>query len=183
MSPLAKLLTIAFLAAFAGVSFPAEQSKKTDSRPTGMFQVNVTDDTLSLNADDAPLAQIFREIARQSGITIDSNIGPEEKITTRLERVPLEDGIKQLAKNVSVFYAQDPKSHTRRIARVVVLSESKTPATQTKTTAQPEKAKEPRAKSAKDEKSNQAEPFKFQFDPKKSGETKNEETKNEEKQP
>lgn len=131
------------------------------------------DGSLSVNADDAPLTQIFQEIARQSGIRIDSNIGPEEKITTRLERVPIEDGIKQLAKNVSVSYAQDPKSHTRRIARVVVLSESKAPATQTKTTAQPEKTKERPPRPAKEDKANQAAPFKFQLDPTKSPETKN----------
>lgn len=176
MGPLAKLLlSIALLAVQAGISSGAEQQKKPDPRPAGVFQVNVVDGSLSVIADDAPLAQIFGEIARQSGIRIDSNIGPDEKITTRLERVPIEDGIKQLAKNVSVFYAQDPKSHTRRIARVVVLSESKAPATQAKPTAQPEKARERPSKPTKEEKPNQAEPFKFQFDPKKSPQTKNEE--------
>ena len=39
-----------------------------------------------------------------------TNIGPEEKITKHLDRVPFEDGIRQLAKNVSVFYVQDAKT-------------------------------------------------------------------------
>jgi hypothetical protein len=159
-----------FLATLAGISPAAEQSKKTETRPTGMFQVNVSDGYLSLNADDAPLAQIFREIARQARITIDSNIGPEEKITTRLERVPLEDGIKRLAKNVSVFYAQDEKTNTRRIARVVVLSDAKAPTGQTKASPQPEKVNEPAPKPAKVDRPRQPEPFKFQFDPTKSAE-------------
>ena len=69
--------------------------------------------------------QIFKEIGKQARIVIDSNIGPEEKITIRLDRVPLEEGIKQLAKNVTVFYTQDPKDKTRQISRVVALSEGK----------------------------------------------------------
>ena len=170
MSPLAKLvLSITFLVALSAVSPAAEQSKKTETRPTGLFQVNVSDGHLSLNADEAPLAQIFREIARQARITIDSNIGPEEKVTTRLDRVPLEDGIRQLAKNVSVVYAQDANTDTRRIARVVVLSEAKGPTGQTKASSQPEKVSEPAPKTAKVDKTQQQPgPFKFQFDPTKS---------------
>ncbi len=171
MSPLVRVLvSTAFLAALAGISPGAEPSKKTETRPTGMFQVYVSDDYyLSLRADEAPLAEIFREIARQARITIDSNIGPEEKITTRLERVPLEDGIRQLAKNVSVFYTQDARSNTHRIARVVVLSEGKALTGQTKGSPQPEKLNEPAGKAAKPDKpQQQPEPFKFQFDPTKS---------------
>jgi type II secretory pathway component GspD/PulD (secretin) len=176
MSPLAKLLlAIAFFPTFTGISPAAEQPKKTETRPTGIFQVNVTGDHLSLNADDAPVAQIFREIAVQTGITIDSNIGPEEKITARLDRVPLEDGIRQIAKNVSVIYAQDAKTNTRRIAKVVVLSEAKGPAGQTKTSPQPERVNAPAAKPAKGDKPQQPEPFKFQFDPTKSAEKKSRE--------
>ena len=172
MSPLAKvLLSIIFLALLAGISPAAEQSKRIETPPTGTFQVNVSDGYLSLKADEAPLAQIFREIGRKARITIDSNIGPEEKITTRLERIPLEDGIKQLAKNVSVFYAQDATTNTRRIARVVVLSEAKGLTGQTKVSSQPEKVDEPAAKAAKfDKPQPPPEPFKFQFDPTKPAE-------------
>jgi len=167
------LVLTALLGVTAGISLAAEPSKKTETRPMGMFQVYVSDDYyLSLRADEAPLAEIFREIARQARITIDSNIGPEEKITTRLERVPLEDGIRQLAKNVSVFYTQDARSHTHRIARVVVLSEGKALTGQTKGFSRPEKLNEPAAKAAKPDKpQQQPEPFKFQFDPTKSAET------------
>jgi hypothetical protein len=123
---------------------------------------------LSLDASQAPLVQIFQEIGKKSRITIETNISPEEKITKHLDRVPLEDGIRQLAKNVSVFYAQDARTNARHIARVVVLSDVKTPMGQTKTAPQPEKINEPAAKTATVDKPQQAEPFKFQFDPTKS---------------
>lgn len=138
----------------------------------GAFELKVSNGYLSLKADQAPLAQIFREIARQAGITIDSNIGPEEKITTRLDRVPLEDAIRQLAKNVSVYYVQDAKTNTRRIERVVVLSQQKEGAS-----GQPKKSPEagkpgeraPEPATVK-KPSPQPEPFKFEFDPAKSAE-------------
>jgi hypothetical protein len=173
MSPLAKLiLPIAFFVHSTGVSPAAEEPKKNESRPTGTLQVRVADGYLWLNADNAALAQVFREIARQSGIAIENNIGPEEKITTRLDRVPLEDGIRQIAKNVSFTYAQDANAKTRRISRVVVLTEAKRPATQIKTPPQFEKVNETASKPVKQDKPSQPEPFKFQFDPKKAAEQK-----------
>ena len=85
---------------------------------------------------------IFQEIGKQAKITFDSNIGPEEKITIQLDQVPLEEGIKQLAKNATVFYAEYPKDKTRRITRVVVLAEGSGVSGQTKAPSQPEKVKE-----------------------------------------
>src|SRR5919197_1567015 len=100
-------------------------AQKVDIEQTqsGTFQVQVSKGKLSLNANQAPLVQVFQEIGKQAKINFDSNIGSEEKITTRLEGVPLEEGIKQLAKNVTVFYTQGPNESSRRIERVVVLSE------------------------------------------------------------
>ena len=94
---------------------------------------------MSLVADQAPLAQVFEEIGKQARITIQTNIGPEEKITKHLDRVPLEDGIRQLGKNVSVFYAQDAHTKARHIVRVVALSEVKGMASPAKPASQPEK--------------------------------------------
>ncbi len=87
--------------------------------------MKVSQGNLSLDANQAPLVQIFQEIGKQAKIIFDSNIGPEEKITIHLDRVPLEEGIKQLAKNVTVFYTENPKDKTRRITSVVVLAEGK----------------------------------------------------------
>jgi hypothetical protein len=131
----------------------------------GTFEVKVNQDRLSLQAVDSPLSQVLQEIARQAKITIDSNIGPEEKITNRLDRVLLEDGIRQLAKNVSFVYAQDAKSNSRRIARVIVLSETRG-VSAPKTSPQPEKANQAAEKPAKATTPQQRpEPFKFEFDP------------------
>jgi hypothetical protein len=140
----------------------AEQPRSAKSQAAGTFQVKVSQGDLSLEANEAPLGQIFQEIGKQAKITVDSNIGPEEKVTIHLDRVPLEEGIKRLARNVTVFYTENPKDKSRRISRMVVLSEGKEGVpTQTKASAQPVKANKPAP---------QPEPFKFEFDPAKSAE-------------
>ena len=172
------LLPEAILAAmfFAGtlhIAEAAEQFRPLQTQSPGKFQVKVTKGELSLEASQAPLAQVLEEIGKQAKITIDSNIGPEEKITTSLNRVPIEDGINQLAKNVTVFYAQGPNDKTRRIERVVVLSERKeiTPApAPAKGSSQAEKRSAPSPEPAKANKRSQPEPFKFELDPRKFGE-------------
>ena len=128
--------------------------------------MKVSKDNLSLEANQAPLVQIFQEIGKQAKITFDSNIGPEEKITINLDQVPLEEGIKQLAKNATVFYAENPKDKTRRITRVVVLAEGSGVSGQAKASSQPEKVKEAVPQAATTKKPTpQPEPFKFEFDP------------------
>src|SRR4029453_13317630 len=118
----------------------AGQSTISLDRSPGTFQLDVGKGYLSLEANQAPLVQIFQEIGKQARITFERNVGPEEKITIHLGRVPVEDGIKQLAKNVTVFYTENPKDKTHRIERVVVLSERKESAPrQTKASLEPAK--------------------------------------------
>lgn len=160
-----------FLACLVTTGRAAEQHRTAKSQPPGTFQVKVSKDKLSLDASQAPLVAIFQEIGKQAKISFDSNIGPEEKITIRLDQVPLEEGIKQLAKNATVFYAENPKDKTRRITRVVVLAEESGVSGQTEAPSPPEKVKEtaPQATTTK-KPAPQPEPFKFEFDPAKSAE-------------
>jgi hypothetical protein len=159
------------LALFVTTGHAAEQPKTAKGQPLGTFRVTVSKDTLSLEANQAPLPAIFQEIGKQAKITFDSNIGPEEKITIQLDRVPLEEGIKQVAKNATVFYAENPKDKTRRITRVVVLAERGGVSEQVKGSPPLEKVKEatPQATTIK-KPAPQPEPFKFEFDPAKAAE-------------
>jgi hypothetical protein len=161
------VVVLSSVSIFAGVTLAQSAQSTPASDPiSGSFQVKVNEGYLSLAATGAPLVQIFREIGKQAKITFDTNLGPEEKVTIRLERVPLEDGIRQLAKNVSVFYTENTKDKTRRISRVVVVSEGKESVpVQTKTSPQPEKVKEPAPQAATKKPAPQPEPFKFEFDP------------------
>jgi hypothetical protein len=135
----------------------AIQAQQGEQAQPGTFQVNISKDYLSLIAQEAPLPAVFQEIGKQAGIPIDFNIAPEEKITIRLDGVPIDAGIRQLAKNVTVFHVEDSKNKTRRIARVVVLSDGKDGASgRTQSPSKPAHPSEP---------SGQSEPFKFELDP------------------
>jgi hypothetical protein len=148
------LLIPLLLLVFSAVEAQKAGIAKTQS---GKFQVRVSDGLLFLEANEGPLVQIFEEIGKQARITFETTIAPEEKITIRLDRVPIEAGIRQLAKNVTVFYDEDPNDKTRRIAKVVVLSDRKEGVSgPTQSPSKSTNVNEPPP---------QPEPFKFEFDP------------------
>ena len=119
------------LACTIGIAHSAEKLGKPTTLPRGMFQAKVTKDYLTLEANEAPLAKVFEEIGKQAGIIIDSNLGPEEKITIQLHHVALDEALNRLAKNITILYAQVPNDKGRRITRVVVLGEGTKAAAQT----------------------------------------------------
>ena len=151
------------------LAFAAEPRRTSSTQLAGTIQLKVSNGYLSLEANQAPLVQVFEEIARQARIAIHSNIAPEEKITIRLNGVPLEDGIRQLANNESVFYTENPTDKTRRIERVVVLSTGSGVLGQTKVSSQAEKGDQPVPQQAEGSKP-VPESFKFELDPRKVGE-------------
>jgi hypothetical protein len=155
------LVVISFLPLLFGGTAGAQPSAAKSKVAPPSFQVKVSRGTLSVTADEAPLAKVLEEIGKQAGIVVEGNIGSAEKISIRLVDVPLEEGLKRLANNITLHYAQNPGEKTRRIAKIVVLSEDKRKGT--------------RSESAKAEKPSKAveqaqppEPFTFEFDPTKS---------------
>jgi type II secretory pathway component GspD/PulD (secretin) len=139
-------------------AFGAQQSQKAKAQDPGSFVVKFSKGNLSVDANEASLNKVFEEIGKQAGITVDSNIGPEEKITIKFEQTPLEDTMKQLAKNVSFSYAQDSNNKNPRITKVVVLAEG------TQSAPALKRADAPPSKKAE---APPPEPFKFEFDPSK----------------
>ena len=157
-----KYMFASILLAFMITSAQAAQ-EPTAKDTSESFQVKVSDGYLSVNAREAPLVKIFDEIRKQAKIAVDGSIAPEEKITIQFERVALEEGLKRLAKNISVIYTQGPKDKSPRIARIVVLPEGQKVAA--------ERIEAP-TKSSKASEPPRPEPFKFEFDPTKSVEKK-----------
>jgi hypothetical protein len=160
MKAVGGIVTIVSLAWLTTFVQAAENSKTTKTHSPGTYRVTASQNFLSVEASDGPLLKILQEIGKQAQVRIESNIGPEERITVRLDRVPLEEGIKQLAKNVTVFYAESPKDKTLRIEKIVVLSEGMG-------VSRPVTVSPPPVK--KNERPPGPEPFKFEFDPTKFG--------------
>ena len=111
--------------------------------------------------------QIFQEIGKQAKITFDTTSDRKKRLRFIWIVFPLKTELSNSPRTSSVFYAQDPKDKSRRIEKVVVLSDGKESArAQTKTSTQPERVREPAPQTAKINKPlPQPEPFKFEFDP------------------
>jgi len=168
----------------------AQSVKSTfQSRKPGTFRLNVTGGHVSLEAKEASVAKIFEEIGRQTGIEVDIQIGPEEKVTARFDRVPLKDAPQKITENVVIFYSKDPTAPSIRIAKIGVYSKGQprmeqkrqfepakgNQAEPAKSKAAPRRSEQvksskikppPRYSTAK-EKTPRPEPFKFTFDPSK----------------
>jgi len=161
MSWLGKHMFASILLAFMiTLAQAAQQSTPKDTSES--FQVKFSDGYLSVNAREASLVKIFDEIRKQAKFAVDGSIGPEEKITIQFEHVALEEGLKRLAKNISVIYTQGSKDISPRISRIVVLPDGQRVVAERTEATKSSKASEPP----------RPEPFKFEFDPTKSVEKK-----------
>lgn len=131
--------------------------------PAGGFQLKLSNGYLSVDAKEAPLANILDEVRKQAGFKIEGSIAPEEKITIQFEHVALAEALKRMAKNISIVYTQDPKDKSPRIAKIVLLPGGhKVAAERIESTKSSQTSKTPPP----------PEPFKFEFDPAKGAEKK-----------
>jgi hypothetical protein len=157
-----------------GVQVATAQQAPSTAEPAlapGTFRLTVTEEHLSLEAQDASVAAIFREIGQQTGIRMTIHPGVDETITMRFARVPLRDALKRLAKNVAIVTTQAPNAPPHRIAKVYVfaagqagvVSGGRGPTRPPAATAK-ETAPRPPTATAK-EATPRPEPFKFTFDP------------------
>jgi len=153
-----------------GIAQAAEKSATTKP-DAGKFQVKFSNGYLSIEANEAPLAKVFEEIGKQAGIGVEGNIGPAETVTMRLDKVPLEEGIKRLSNNVTIVYGEKPNEKGHRITKIVVLSEDERKVTRSEETKAPTEKPTQKAAVQKASKASAPtqppEPFKFEFDPTK----------------
>ena len=79
---------------------------------------------LSVSADRVPLAQVLREVARQTGIEVDGLDGLRERVSVRFANLPLREGLEKLLAHQDYAMMGDPSSQAGAPATVVVLGRS-----------------------------------------------------------
>ena len=112
------------LICFTATTIAVAQDKKPGAKIVGpgSFVLTVTDRRVSLEANDASLAEIFNELGQKAGIQVDLQTGSGRKNLDQIGTSSLlEDAINRLSDNVAVFYAKDPKEQNYRIAKIAVL--------------------------------------------------------------
>jgi len=67
---------------------------------------------LSVSAERAPLAQVLREVARQTGIEVDGLQGLQQRVSVRFTRLALRDGLAKLLAHQDYAMVGDPSSAT-----------------------------------------------------------------------
>jgi hypothetical protein len=119
---------------------------------------------ISLDAKNASLKEITEEIGRKMDIEVDAQIGEEESVTEKFERLTLEDALDRLSANYA--YLLDSEKKKGKIKKIVLLSKGSEGKEMVVSKPAP-----PSQSQHGEEKAEQAEerpePFKFEFDPSK----------------
>ena len=100
-----KLLTSHLLYLSVSLTFlsgitQAEDGVKTtlsQAQPShGAHVIHFADNHLTVNVKDFSLAALLHEIARQSGLTLECSVTPDERITIQIHQIPLDEGLRRI---------------------------------------------------------------------------------------
>ncbi len=124
------------------------------SAPASRFELSVRDGLVSLKTRDASLKAVIEKIGEQSNIPVVADLSAEERVSDEFEGLSLEQALRRLTDRYATF--QTDKGG--KITRIVVFP----------------KGEEAPKRVIKTAPSKRPEPFKFEFDPTVSGESKGE---------
>ncbi len=124
----------------------AEGNTEVKSEEKVSFELTVKDNQISLNAKDASLSEIIKEIGQEMEIEIVDNIPDEEKINIEFDRLSLKEALEKLS--ASYGYVMDSEKG-EKITKIIILP----------------KGEESRIQEIESTIPVKHEPFKFEFDP------------------
>lgn len=179
-----------FLLATSASLFGEESGKgfKEDSKSKSNFVVIIKDNFISLNAKDASLREIMKEIGSRMKIEVAATIAETEKITMKFDSLSIDDAIKKFRDYANILYIKDSDKKEAKITKMVVVPKKKgillakpiTKGSEIKKREAPVKSetmmKEETVKEKTTKNSKRPKPFEFDFDPSES-EDKEEEKK------
>lgn len=82
--------------------------------------VRVVDGALTVDVRDMPLRELLEEIARQAGLVIEYEASPDTRVTARLPRMGLDDGLHELLNGHSYALEYSASSRDRDAPRPVL---------------------------------------------------------------
>ena len=96
-----------------------EERKKEEEQP---LKVSFADNLLSVKAKKQPLALVLLKIGEELGIPVDIQGDAQETIDMALNKMPVEDVVRQLSPNIQLFLRADLSRAERRALRLVLPS-------------------------------------------------------------
>lgn len=94
-------------------------------------QLSLEADLLTLEADDAPLADVLRRLADQDGVKVIGRPSADVRISARLERVPLDEALKRLLRDVPYIASYEARPNSRVLVEIRFLGAGADAATAT----------------------------------------------------
>ena len=100
-----------------------EDKKKQEEQPLRiLFEKN----HLSVKAKQQPLSLVLLKIGEQLGIPVEIGYSSTDTVSTEINKLPVEDVIRQLAPNILLFVRADLQHSDRRALRLVLYDPAKT---------------------------------------------------------
>ena len=94
-----------------------EEKKKQEEQP---LRVLFENNSLTVKAKHQPLALVLLKIGDELGIPVDISSETPEIVGTVINKLPIEDAIRQLSPNVKLFMRADLQHSERRALRLVL---------------------------------------------------------------
>ena len=99
-----------------------EDKKKKEEEPLRiLFEKN----HLSVKAKQQPLSLVLLKIGEQLGIPVDIRYSSTNTVSTEINKLPVEDAIRQLSPNILLFVRADLQHAERRVLRLVLYDPAK----------------------------------------------------------
>jgi len=145
-------------------------SLQEDRNSKSNFALNIKDNLISLDAKDASLVEIVEELGSRIKIDVITKIPEEEKITIKVEKLPLEAAIERLREFADIAYIRDSEKEDAKITKILVFPKGKAEMPFKSGASAAEESVEAlevdgEEEEAGEEETQRPEPFKFEFDP------------------
>jgi len=141
-----------------------------ESKVQSDFSLAIKDNLIYLDAKDASLVEIVKEIGGKMKIDVIAKVPDEERVTVtvKVEELPLEAAMERLREFADIAYIKDSENDDAKITKILVFPKGK--AEERVNAREESMEKEALREEAKEEEAGKKEarrpePFKFEFDP------------------
>ena len=93
------------------------EKKRLEEQP---LRVQFKDNSLSIKAKKQPLQLVLLKVGEELGIPVDIEYQPTDVIDTEINKLPVEDALRHLSPNITVFLRADLFHAERRALRLVL---------------------------------------------------------------
>jgi hypothetical protein len=100
-----------------------EARKRLEEQP---LRVQYLNNNLSVKAKKQPLALVLLKIGEELGIPVDIQVEPKDIIDTEITKLPVEEAIRRLSPNITLFMRANLTHAERRALRLVLSDPTKT---------------------------------------------------------